>query len=91
MANQQRRLTFFGEVQGVGFRYLASRIAGRYGITGYVRNLPDGSVECVLEGQAGEIDAFLADITEQMSQHIRRTTSQVGEYTGLYPAFEVRY
>jgi acylphosphatase len=91
MANQQRRLTFFGDVQGVGFRYLACRIAGRYGVTGYVRNVSDGSVECLLEGQAAEIDAFLEEITEQMSQYIRRTTSQVAPYSGGYATFEVRY
>jgi acylphosphatase len=90
-SNQQRRMTFFGDVQGVGFRYVASRVAGRYGVAGYVRNVPDGSVECLLEGQADEIDAFLADLAEQMSQYIRRTTSQVAPYSGRYATFEVRY
>jgi acylphosphatase len=45
MDKQQRTVRFSGMVQGVGFRYTACRIAGRYDVTGYVKNLHDGSVE----------------------------------------------
>lgn len=39
-----------GTVQGVGYRYFVVRHARRLGLTGFVRNLPDGSVEVVAEG-----------------------------------------
>jgi acylphosphatase len=46
-----RRLTIRGRVQGVGFRYFTHDTAAREGITGWVRNLPDGTVEAHLEGE----------------------------------------
>ena len=51
-----------GSVQGVGFRFRAVRYAGRLGITGYVRNLPDGDVEMELEGERGALGQFLFEI-----------------------------
>jgi acylphosphatase len=47
-----RRLVIGGRVQGVGFRYFTQEIALREGVTGWVRNLPDGCVEVYLEGEA---------------------------------------
>jgi acylphosphatase len=45
-----RRFLVSGRVTGVGFRYFAQDVARREGITGFVRNLPDGRVEAVAEG-----------------------------------------
>ena len=50
--NIRKRFRFFGRVQGVGFRYRAYYAAREYGVTGYVKNLYDGSVE--MEAQAPE-------------------------------------
>ena len=50
---------YAGRVQGVGFRYTVRSLAARFDVTGFVRNLPDGRVHLVVEGDAGEIDAFL--------------------------------
>ncbi len=55
----RRRLVLGGYVQGVGFRYWAVRSAQSFGVGGYVRNMPDGRVEAVVEGLAGEVDAFV--------------------------------
>jgi acylphosphatase len=51
---------YSGYVQGVGFRYTAKTVATGFDITGTVRNLPDGRVELVAEGQRAELDAFRA-------------------------------
>jgi len=48
-----------GYVQGVGFRYFVVREAGRLNITGWVRNLYDGRVEIVAEGEEDDIDSFI--------------------------------
>lgn len=48
-----------GRVQGVGFRAAAQAEAERLGLSGFVRNLPDGSVEAEVEGLAVDVDAFL--------------------------------
>ena len=53
---------FAGHVQGVGFRYTAQNIAAKAGLSGYVRNLPDGRVEVVMEGDEPEINRALNDI-----------------------------
>jgi acylphosphatase len=45
-------------VQGVGFRFFAQRAATRLGVTGYVKNLPDGRVEVYAIGQPPQLEAL---------------------------------
>jgi acylphosphatase len=47
-----------GRVQGVGFRFFVNRAAAVEGLHGWVRNLPDGSVEILSEGEADALDRF---------------------------------
>lgn len=47
-----RLIVVTGRVQGVGFRYFTQDVARREGVTGWVRNRPDGSVEALVEGDA---------------------------------------
>ena len=82
---------FAGTVQGVGFRYTTVHVANRHDVTGTVRNLPDGRVECVVEGDAAEIDAFLADLSQAMSGYIRRTTQQTAPHSGRFANFSVSF
>lgn len=49
-----------GRVQGVGFRWSTRREAERLGLSGWVRNLPDGRVEARVEGEPEALDAMLA-------------------------------
>ncbi len=56
----RRRVRVSGVVQGVGYRWSCVREAGRLGVGGSVRNLPDGSVEIVAEGPADAVDGLLA-------------------------------
>ncbi len=88
---EQRVVHFSGNVQGVGFRFTACRVAGGYDVTGFVRNLPDGKVQCVIEGEKKEIDAFLDELTSQMSFHIRNITQQTAPAGGRYHNFGVEY
>ena len=54
-----RRAVVQGRVQGVGFRYYAVRAARELGVSGWVRNLPDGSVETLVEGDAAAVEGYL--------------------------------
>lgn len=47
-----------GQVQGVGFRYFVQRSAHLEGLSGFVRNLEDGGVEVVVEGEADAVERF---------------------------------
>jgi len=51
-----------GVVQGVGFRHFTRQLAESFGITGYVRNVPDGTVEMVAEGGTQALKAFLEEV-----------------------------
>jgi acylphosphatase len=86
---QRSTVYYSGHVQGVGFRYTAHSIGQRYQVSGYVRNLPDGGVELVAEGEAREIDAFLSEVRERFFNHIRDERCDQGPATGEYGEFEI--
>ncbi len=53
-----------GDVQGVGFRDYVFRTAARLGLDGWVRNLPDGTVECVAEGPRHALEDLLSRLRQ---------------------------
>lgn len=57
-----RRFIISGFVQGVGFRYFVLRAAARHQVLGTVRNLPDGRVEVMAEGERDAMDEFKKDL-----------------------------
>ena len=82
---------YTGHVQGVGFRYTVRTLARRHPVSGYVRNLDDGSVELVARGTPGAIRSLLADVAEQFRGNIRgcrRREVTVAEPLG---GFEIRF
>ena len=84
------RQVYEGRVQGVGFRYRVSTIAKRLPVTGYVRNLPDGSVEVIVEGVQADIEEFLEEIRSGMGSAITREQQQSEAVTGEFAGFSVR-
>ncbi len=88
---QRRIVRYGGRVQGVGFRYTATRVAEHYDVTGYVKNLPGGQVEVVVEGPRGQIDDFLAALEREMGRHIRDVQSHEGFSTGEWSDFHVEH
>ncbi len=88
---QQREVHYAGSVQGVGFRYTARSLAAGFGVTGFVRNLPDGRVLLVVEGGAGEIGGFLDAIKAEMTTYIRDVRETTRPATGRFHAFEIRH
>jgi acylphosphatase len=84
-----KRVHYFGRVQGVGFRYTAHRLAQGFAVAGHVRNLPDGSVEIVAEGEADQVDGFLAAVRRRMAGYIERDTIIDDTPTGVQ-GFHIR-
>ena len=68
-----KHIIFVGRVQGVGFRFTAHRIANRHLLTGFVRNLHDGTVEMVAQGASEDIDDCIAGIKETFGRYITET------------------
>ena len=60
-----------GRVQGVGFRATARMVAGRFNVTGWVRNEPDGTVMLELQGEALEVLRVIDEIKAEMSGYVR--------------------
>ena len=63
---------FYGEVQFVGFRFTASRLAKKLGLTGFVENLPDGSVIAEAQGKPSLLRKFLITLKSQPHIHITK-------------------
>lgn len=85
-----RRLIYRGTVQGVGFRMTVRRIAGRFAVAGFVRNLPDGTVELVARGAAEEIDGFLSAVAEAMAGYVRSVDETAPGPEEIPAGFEIR-
>jgi acylphosphatase len=85
-----KRVHYSGRVQGVGFRYTTERMAADYPIDGYVKNLPDGAVEVVAEGEAKQVDAFLAAVASQMARYIMKASEQECPSAG-HSGFRIRF
>ena len=85
-----RKFLIRGEVQGVGYRFFAQRAAARQQVVGYIRNLPDGTVEAVVEGPLESVEAFKHDLaTGPRFSAVEKVEEIVLEPTGLYSAFRI--
>ena len=81
-----------GVVQGVGFRFFVVHAARRYNLAGWVRNLGDGSVEVVAEGDNGLLNEFVGDL--KVGPPAARVTNVIvtpANYTGEFDRFDVRF
>jgi acylphosphatase len=92
MPRERRRILFSGRVQGVGFRYTSASLARAFEVAGYVRNLADGRVELVAEGEPSEIDDLVAAIRSEMSAYIKEVDFEP-ESSGAGPlsGFSIRH
>ena len=82
---------YSGSVQGVGFRFTACRTANSLGLTGWAKNLPDGRVEVVCEGEENPLDTFLRKITSVFQQYIRDADISCGQATGEFDGFDILF
>jgi acylphosphatase len=84
-----KHLVISGRVHGVGFRYSMAEEAERLGVTGWVRNRRDGTVEAVIDGQAAAVEALLA-WARRGPPSARVSDVTASEATGTFARFEMR-
>ena len=75
----------------MGFRYTAQNLALQFNVAGYVRNLPDGRVELVMEGPDPEMDHLVESIRQKMNGYIRNVDRQIYPATGEFNRFSIRH
>lgn len=81
-----------GVVQGVFFRYNTLKEAQELGVTGWVRNLPDGGVEIVCEGEKNSVEMMV--VWSQKGPGgalVKHTDLSWEEYAGEFTTFEIRH
>jgi acylphosphatase len=81
-----------GVVQGVGFRYFAVGEAKTRGLTGWVRNRPDGSVEVLVEGEKGLVREYVSQLqVGPPGSRVSAVNMQPETFSGEFDTFAVRY
>jgi acylphosphatase len=86
-----KHVIFTGHVQGVGFRYTARSIARQYPVSGYVRNLPDGTVEMFVQGAPADIDNYIQDVQQELAGHVHETQIEPAPINPRYQNFEIAF
>lgn len=87
-----RLVRIHGKVQGVGFRFFATRVARRLGLKGWIQNLRDGAVEAYVEGEDKAIDEWLEELREgPRYAEVSRIDQEKRDFTGQYGDFDVKF
>lgn len=90
-AVQQLHAIVFGVVQGVNFRYSTRREAQRLGLVGWVRNLPDGTVEVTAEGARAALEQLLSFLHKgPPAARVTHVQVEWRSPTGEFTQFEIR-
>jgi acylphosphatase len=85
-----RKFIISGTVQGVGFRFFTQRAAARHQVLGYVRNLKDGRVEALAEGDSKSVEEFKHELlTGPTYSKVEEIEETVLEPSNLYISFRI--
>jgi acylphosphatase len=82
---------YSGRVQGVGFRYTVREIAVESGVSGWVKNLGDGRVEVVAEGEEQVLKDFLSMIRDNFSPAVHTIEVSWEPATGSFRDFFIKF
>jgi acylphosphatase len=90
MKRERLQVLYSGRVQGVGFRFTVKMVAHGFEVTGIVRNLADGRVEMIAEGERGELEQFLKGIQDSdVGAFIRGEEKMWTEAKNEFRGFEI--
>jgi acylphosphatase len=87
----RRHVIYHGRVQGVCFRMISRDLSRGFQVVGFVRNLPDGTVELEAEGAPAEVDCFLAAIGREFEGNICETDVNDVAARGKDTDFRITY
>ncbi len=87
----QAHIIFTGTVQGVGFRFTVQRHALSFELRGWVKNLPNGSVEVLVEGPKERIEAFCRNIESNFEGYIRNKNIQFVPAQDNFKIFQITF
>ena len=92
MAREQRVIRIHGKVQGVGYRYFATRVARKLGLKGIIRNNRDGTVDAVVEGEKDVIDDWIEELKEgPRYAEVTKIDQETKDFTGRLGDFDVKF
>lgn len=83
------RVIYTGNVQGVGFRASTKAVAKRYPVTGYVRNLPDRTVELVLCGTDADLQQVLDEVQSAFKRNITNANKSMAVIDAVPDQFKI--
>ena len=81
---------YSGTVQGIGFRYAVERFAAGLKLTGWVRNLPDGRVEILVEGHKEDIEKLTQQVDTRFAGYIKEKKVSFAPVEGKFKDFEIK-
>jgi acylphosphatase len=87
----QAHIFFRGVVQGVGFRFTVQRMARSFDLKGWAKNLPDGRVEVLVEGEDKCISKLIEKIQQYFQGHIKDVQVNYKAALNGYTTFEIQY
>ena len=88
---EMRVLRIHGKVQGVGYRFFATRVARRLGLKGSIQNMRDGSVEALVEGEGKSIDDWIRELREgPRYAEVTHIDQESKPFTGQLSDFDVK-
>lgn len=87
-----RLIKVHGKIQGVGFRFFATRVARRLELGGWIRNQRDGTVDAVVEGESEKIDEWIEEIREgPRYAEVTRIDQKKKPFSGKFTEFDVKF
>jgi acylphosphatase len=88
---QQAHIYYKGSVQGVGFRWRARKSAESFNLTGWVKNLPDGRVELLVQGNKNDITGFIDLLDKNLAGYILQKDINWQPAKVIFKEFEIRF
>ena len=92
MAKELRHIHIHGKVQGVGYRFFATRVARRLGLKGFIQNNRDGSVVATVEGEKEAIDDWINELKEgPRYAEVIKIDQETKDFSGRLGDFDVKF